>query len=172
MKHKIILTCFTPFGGRDINISHQVVKDSNYPFFILDVKWKEALEELKEVLKQEPDYLILTGEALSYSQLTLEQEAHNIASGKDNSGIFKDNVKIAESGENTYFTTVDCSFSDIHQGHDAGKYLCNYVYYNALMLTEGKKTKVIFVHFPQPNGKLEAIRVDFYNFLEQLDEKN
>ena len=150
MKVKIYVTGFEPFGGRTTNTSLMVSNLVNCDKrFELKVGWDYIDKSLDDILLEEPDVLILMGEAGSYKNMTIERVAHNIANGLDNYGIRKDNEKINDELDNLE-TKVDVSFNDVDyiSGNDAGKYLCNFTYYKALEKTLNKKTKVLFIHYP------------------------
>ena len=146
----IIVTYFEPFGGRLFNASKATV--DGLPLDInrvgLPVSWNDINQRLDEILFDEPDYLFLLGEAGMIAEPRLELEAHNIAYGKDNYGVEKNDEKIVDSGLdtlNTTFVTDDIFMTS----YDAGKYLCNCSFY--LSLTKAKETKVIFIHVPAFN---------------------
>lgn len=148
-QNNIILTCFEPFGGRTINASYEVVSSLDYKYDLLPVGYEYISEKLDEILRKNPDYLILTGEAGSYADVTVELVAHNIANGLDNYGIKKEMEDIVPFGPIELETKIDCGhFKNVLISTDAGKYLCNYSYYLALSKTVNTNTKVLFVHFP------------------------
>jgi len=145
----IYITSFEPFGGRSINASTEVVKLlPNFKSFYLPVVWDQIPSRIKEIIDLEPDYLILTGEAGGRNEVMAEVLAINNSKGPDNNGVNRDNEPIISSGNDILKTPIDLSKSNISLSYDAGNYLCNYSYYYALSLANGKKTKCIFVHFP------------------------
>lgn len=152
MKANIVLTGFEPFNNRSINASYEVIsKIENLRKYLLPVAFNKVEEKIDEILKTNPDVLILTGEAASYNNMTLEKEAHNIAFGKDNDGVIKNDEIIKEDGKDTYITNIDINNIkdiDFNVSTSAGKYLCNYTYYLSLYKTQNTNTKVIFIHFP------------------------
>ena len=143
---KIVVTYFEPFGGRTTNASKEVVSLLNgFQIKELPVSWNRVVENIDDLLSANPDYLFLVGEAGSYRQITIERTAHNIANGKDNDGVIKNDEPIINGGADLK-TTFEISALPYSISDNAGKYLCNYTYYQALLKT--KETKVLFIHLP------------------------
>ncbi len=143
---KIVVTYFEPFGGRITNASKGVVSLLNgFEIRELPVSWNRVSECITDILSTDPDYLFLVGEAGSYKQITIERTAHNIADGKDNDGVIKSDEPITNGGVDlkTQFELSEMPYSI---SDNAGKYLCNYTYYQALLKT--KETKALFIHLP------------------------
>lgn len=167
---KIVVTYFEPFGGRTTNASKEVVTLlSDYQIKELPVSWEKVPFLIDEILFNEPDYLFLVGEAGSYKEISMEKYAHNIAHGIDNSGINKDNEPIISGGIETLSTTFDLSFLPYRISENAGKYLCNYIYYQALV--KSKKTKVLFIHLPyidSDNNTLTNLKDALSHIIEEL----
>lgn len=157
-----ILTSFESFNGRKENVSSLVCEKiyENYiKKIVLPVSWRETPIKVKELLKLNPDFLILTGEAGNRTKVSIEYVAINLmnANISDNDGVLIKNKKI-DDGNDAYFSNYDCIelVNLINEKYDcglsltAGSYICNLSYYIALRdIMENKlKTKVIFVHFP------------------------
>lgn len=169
--NKVVVTYFEPFGGRTTNASKEVVSlFDGYQIKELPVSWSKISSCLDEILIDEPDYLFLIGEAGSYKEITMERTAHNISFGKDNEGVNKDNEEIISGDKESKTTLFDLSKLPYKVSDNAGKYLCNYVYYLALSKT--KHCKVLFVHLPYieesgPNS-LDNLKKDLLNIVETL----
>ena len=132
---KIVVTYFEPFGGRTTNASKEVVSLLNgFQIKELPVSWNRVVENIDDLLS-----------AGSYRQITIERTAHNIANGKDNDGVIKNDEPIINGGVDLK-TTFEISTLPYSISDNAGKYLCNYTYYQALLKT--KETKVLFIHLP------------------------
>ena len=128
MSH-IVITYFEPFGGRLTNASKEVVTSlDGYIVKELPVSWLKVPSLIDEILLDNPDYLFLVGEALSYQEITIEKLAHNISNGKDNDGVNKDNEQIISKGPIEIATKFDIDKLPYRISNDAGKYLCNYTY--------------------------------------------
>ena len=144
---KVAVTYFEPFGGRTTNASKEVVTAlKDYETYELPVSWNQVVLQLKAIFKQKPDCLFMVGEAGSYREITIEKCAHNLANGIDNDNIEKSNTAIIPFAFDCIETQFDLSSVPFCISENAGQYLCNYSYYNALMLADN--TKVIFIHLP------------------------
>ena len=167
---KIFVTYFEPFGGRDTNASKEVVSLLNdYQIFELPVSWEKVPSIIDKLLNDKPEYLFLIGEAGSYKEITIEKMAHNIAHGVDNFGVMKNDEPIISGGADTLITAFDISKLSYRISENAGKYLCNYTYYQALLKT--KKTKVLFIHLPyidKTNNTLTNLKDTLSNIIEEL----
>ena len=150
---KTIITYFEPFGGRKINASKEVVLslDNSFEKISLPVSWKRVLPVLDEIIKKEPRYLFMVGEAGDYSDVTVELIARNICSGVDEDGVKKDKDRILRATPKTLQTNFKVDNIPFTNSDNAGRYLCNYVYYITLLRTE--VTKVIFIHVPYLHSK-------------------
>ena len=166
----IVVTYFEPFGGRTTNASKEVVTSlTNYEIKELPVSWEKIPLLIDDILSNEPDYLFLVGEAGSYKEISMEKYAHNIAHGIDNLGVKKDNEPIVCGGIDTLMTAFNLSRLPYRISEDAGRYLCNYAYYQAL--SKSKKTKVLFVHLPyidESNNTLVNLKNVLSNIIEEL----
>ena len=167
MKPNIIVTYFKPFGGRNENNSQILTSKLPYSKHEIDVAWNLVESQIDEILKEKPDYLILTGEALSYQELTFETLAHNISNGKDYCDVTKTDEPIIE-GEDECLETKIVFDSKYHHGFNAGKYLCNYTYYLSLYKTKDTNTKVIFVHVPKFDHNEQELFEQLFDFIKEL----
>ena len=117
------------------------------------------------------DLIIALGEARSRSVLTLEQNAKNISSCSipDNLGNFKKDEKIMDN-EDTLYTKVDIDkLKDIVEfSTDAGKFVCNNLYYHLLAYNP---YKTLFIHIPncldEENNYIKYARV-IENIIDKL----
>lgn len=167
---KIVFTYFEPFGGRDTNASKEVVSlFEEYEKIELPVSWSKVPNLIDEILSDNPDYLFLIGEAGSYKEISLEKYAHNIAHGVDNSGLNKNNEPIINGDVDVLTTKFDISNLPYRISENAGKYLCNFTYFQAL--SKAKTTKVIFIHLPyisEGNNTLSNLKKDLSIIIETL----
>jgi pyroglutamyl-peptidase len=172
----ILITGFEPFGGNPFNPSQALIEsftaqmNFNFRLLILPVDWDRALEKLIPVLKSEKFRAIFHfGLAQDRNEISLEKYAHNLCrSGlKDNRGnsflrdtsIAPKGPAILESGINLMalrdFLNNSGFYTNVSE--DAGRYLCNYIYYNSLLQshhTENPgKSEVCFIHLPLISDK-------------------
>lgn len=161
MTNKIIMTAFEPFDGRETNISLEVLKaiDGDIIKKTIPVSYKKAPIEIKKILEEKPDILVLTGEAVSRNKLTIEKFAYNEEGAKipDNDGLLIEKEAIDNAGMAKYQSNIDVDLvvkklnnSDILVSNDPGRFICNLVYYTALLEIDKKNltTKVVFIHYP------------------------
>ena len=166
----IVVTYFEPFGGRNTNASKEVVSLlKKYKTKELPVSWSKIPALIDDILSTKVDYLFLVGEAGSYKEISLEKYARNIAHGIDNSGLSKENEPIINGGADVLTTKFDIDNLPYRISENAGKYLCNFTYYQAL--SKAKNTKVIFIHLPyidEENNTLSNLKNDLSNIIETL----
>ena len=149
---KVLITAFKPFNNEKINHSSEVLKYlQTFDNIILDVIYDECYQELTSKYNLNDYELIISlGEARSRNELTLETQAWNLSSCslKDNKGnLFKDLV-INPDFDETLKTKVniDCCKELIKFSFDAGKFVCNNLYFHLLM---NFPEKAIFIHIPE-----------------------
>lgn len=113
---------------------------------------RRALDEIQ------PHIVIAFGEA-AIKEIHVEAQAHNFCHGRivDNDGNLPPALKIIEGGAESLATQVDllkivntlqqknitCAVS-----HDAGSFLCNFLYYNLLLKEPVQGFHSLFVHIP------------------------
>lgn len=174
-RKSIFVTAFKPFGSRTINSSMEAVKNikSDAQVKILDVSFSKTPKEVIDILDNNPDMLILTGEAGGRSKVSLEYVAinHYNANMPDNDGVIIKDKKIIDNGENAYFSNVPCyeinsmlekkGFNS-YVSLTAGSFVCNLSYYIALnyIKEKGLKTKVLFIHFPIEENNTNSLLID------------
>ena len=150
---KTVITYFEPFGGKKTNASKEVVLalDVNHEKVSLPVSWKRSLPILNEIIDSNPRYLFMVGEAGDYPDVTVELVARNICAGVDEDGNKKDKERILRATPKTIKTNFNIDEIPFTNSDNAGRFLCNYVYYIALLRSE--VTKVIFIHVPYIHSK-------------------
>ena len=172
---KILVTGFEPFNGGTINPSEQIVKELQAPIGVtlikevLPVTFSDSTKCIQELLAEhKPDVVLSLGQAGNRPEICVERVAINLdnvrsSNGKterpDNAGAAPVDEKIADDGENAYFTTLPVweMVEAIQEAgvsgaasYSAGTYVCNHVMYT--LLYEAKKNypqmKAGFVHVP------------------------
>ncbi len=182
----IIVTAFEPFNGRNTNISLEVLKNfkTNAMKKVLPVSWHRARIELSMLFGIGPDVVILCGEAGGREKIALEEKAVNMMDAKipDNDGVIMTKQKIYDSVLELS-SNIDCldiaskvnekiGKDSVYVSSDAGKYLCNMIYYHTLSIVYGNtfSTKVVFVHFPV-SDKEEDIKINYPKALDLIIEE-
>ena len=152
---KLLVTAFKPFGKCTNNYSEEVIKHiSNVDKIVLDVCYDKCYLDLcKSYNLNDYDLIISLGEARMRKVLTLETTAKNISSCSlaDNLGIIKKDEKIIDNEIIEIKTLVEIDkVTDIVQlSHDAGKFVCNNIYFHLL---NNYPTKSLFIHIPECNN--------------------
>lgn len=152
---KVLVTAFKPFNNQSINFSMEVLKHiQNVDKMIIDVVYDDCYLELKNKLDLEKyDLIVALGEARSRNNLTLEIQAKNISSCslQDNKGVLKTNEVIDKLLPDIIKTNVyiDKCNDYIDFSYDAGKFVCNNLYFHLLKNYEDKS---IFIHVPNCNN--------------------
>lgn len=155
---KVLVTAFKPFNKSQNNYSEEVIKYiNNVDKKVLDVIYDECYEILKTSFDLDNyDLIIALGEARSRKVITLETQAKNVASCslKDNKGILKLDEKINSNGKEIIKTEVDITKFEhiIEYSNDAGKFVCNNIYYHLL---SSYPKKSLFIHIPECDNKSE-----------------
>lgn len=169
----ILLAGFEKFSNYKINLSEVVVYNFEIRLLghqvkklILPVSWKRSNSCYKNFVSQlgkNPDLVILLG-IHSGSKIRIERYSWNFSFGLDEDNKFRfcpinlipkirfnpkfniNRIKNLKSDE------INLEFSSF-----MGFFLCNYVYFNALLLS-AKNYPVIFIHIPD-HASLEEIIV-------------
>lgn len=155
---KVLVSAFKPFNNSKNNYSEEVLKYiRNADNIVLDVIYDKSYEILSNNYNlNNYDLIIALGEARSRKVLTLETQAKNISSCslKDNSGVLKQNEQIIVNGEEILQTKVDISKINniIELSTDAGKFVCNNIYYHLLY---NYPNKSLFIHIPECNNNID-----------------
>ncbi len=148
---KVLVTAFKPFNNSKNNYSEEVLKYiQNVDKMILDVVYDECYTQLTQKFNlDEYDLIIAMGEARMRNNIMLETQAINIASCRlpDNNNVAKVNEEIIKDGLPILKTTIDLTkFNDVIKlSNDAGKFVCNNLYYHLL---HNYSNKSLFIHVP------------------------
>ncbi len=169
---RVLVTGFGPFPGQPDNPSATLVKALKREFakagktgircVILKTEYKKSLRRLeKEIADFNPDVVVCFGVAAGEKGFRLETVARNRSSIKlaDAAGNYPERPAIIEGARKTYAATLP--FSSIKKkldkagirarlSKDAGKYLCNYIFYHA---SARRDVKCGFAHIPVPSEK-------------------
>ena len=167
----IILTGFGPYGKYTTNLSSEIVKnlqDDKLIFQIvrkiIPVSWTQSIKTYKKLLsnlKSHPKLVILLG-IHSNTKIHLEKFGWNFKFGDD----IENKIKFAPIKINSppWIKTIlnlDLLYSNLKDKKQIsisffpGFYLCNYLYYWALYLSN-KMYPVIFIHIPDKGRKNEV----------------
>ena len=148
---KVLVTAFKPFNKSINNYSMEVLSHLiHVDKLIIDVNYDDCYMEITSKYDlNKYDLIIAMGEARMRDELTLELQAKNISSCSipDNSGILKKDEVIIEGNPEVLKTEVDLSQIEglIKYSYDAGKFVCNNLYYHLLC---DYPLKSLFIHIP------------------------
>lgn len=168
---KVLVSAFTCFNNASVNFSSEVIKHiNNVDKVIVDVLYDKSYECLLEYGLDDYDLIVSLGEARSRDCLTLELEAKNISSCSipDNALVYKKDCVIIEGGDSVLKTKVNVSKLDniVKFSNDAGKYVCNNLYYHLLY---NYPHKSIFIHVPHCHD-LEEEYIKYAKIIEKIIE--
>ena len=174
---RILITGFEPFGGYTENSSWVVAKEVATQKYIgvdiamelMPVSFSRVATVLKEAVdKHNPDLIIMLGQSGNSDKIRLERIAINMmdAQKADNDGYIPDEEPINHKTPAALFTNTDIKLLHnaiseqgipVKLSNSCGLYVCNRIYYEALMLcNERKNMKAIFVHLPLYKGQRDA----------------
>ncbi len=115
---------------------------------------QQTIAKIKEL---QPDITICCGMAESRQKLSLE------SNGKFQSEILRSQLDLENLLESTSMTEIS---------HDAGNFVCNYLYYCILKHLENLNQQCVFVHVPVlTTANTELIVQDFLNILDRVTSK-
>lgn len=170
---KIVMTAFEIFGSFNKNSSFIALNKIDNPLvykLVLPVSYPDAFDKLKKELTFKPDIFILLGMAANRNVVTIEEKAINELnfSIPDNNNLTIKEKLICNEGNKYIYSKVnidelitylnDLNF-ECEKSTDAGKYICNYLYYEVL---NNYNVPAIFVHIPMYET------IDQYNELDKL----
>ena len=166
----MLVTGFEPFGGEKVNPSELVARSLDGRLIagrpisvaILPVETRSLHDRLELLrLEEEPEIIIVLGQAGGRSALALERVAVNVLDFEipDNVGVLRKNEPIARGGpdarlSNLPFEKIVAAWAEIgvpgYVSNSAGTYICNQALYELLALTESATPPVLvgLVHLP------------------------
>lgn len=166
----LLITCFEPFGGANINPTQKIVEllpdsykdEMEIHKVSLPVSKDRSVKMLKGAIElYEPSAVLSLGLGGGRKTITVEKRGANLDDFPipDNDGVAVSNQKIVPEGPDELLSTlpVDQIVSDMNRSgvpcalsDSAGRYICNHVLYSALYLskTEQPSFKAGFIHVP------------------------
>ena len=148
---KILVTAFKPFNKLPNNYSMEVLKYiDDVDKLIIDVNYDRCYQEIIcNYDLYNYDFIIALGEARMRDELTVESQALNLASCSipDNCGILKQNETIILDSNDILKTKINLDEISgfVKISNDAGKFVCNNLYYHLLY---NHPNKSLFIHIP------------------------
>jgi pyroglutamyl-peptidase len=171
---RVLITGFGPFPGAPFNPSAALAKAlarrrrpalagierSTHVFATTYASVDRDVPKLF-AQKQKPDIVLVFGVAGRRRQLCIETRARNAvsllfpdASGyRPRHGVIKLRGPAALTGNAPFASLAGAAGTKARLSRDAGRYLCNYVYWRALEQVHGTRPLVQFVHIPPVSAK-------------------
>ena len=153
MPARILVTGFLPFGDHVVNPSAVLAASCERPFEVLEVSFTAVDRFLTLVASapSPPDVLLMLGLRGGGTTIDLELVARNhVGAAPDMRGEARGPGPIDPAGSDTLPTRLfeaRPTSQSWSSSEDAGCYLCNYIYYEALRRLP-RSVRVGFVHVP------------------------
>jgi pyroglutamyl-peptidase len=172
---RVLITGFGPFPSAPFNPSAAVAKtlarrrrpafaDIHRTVHIFATTYSSVDRELPKLLAQKPDIILMFGVAGRRRQLCIETRARNARSvlfpdasrTRPQQAAIKLGAPVALTGNAPVARLVGAARTRLRASRlsrDAGRYLCNYIYWRALEHLRHGEPLVQFVHIPPVNNK-------------------
>ena len=166
-KGSILLTCFEPFGGREVNMSAAAVNAlpgelsgrALHKLRLPVVFGEAAMIAAAEAKKLGVGAILSVGEAGGRKALTPELVALNLRYARipDNLGQTPLDEPVVPGGENALFSTLPAREMAAaiaaaglpgEASYSAGAYVCNDLFYGLLHAFRGTEVRCGFIHVP------------------------
>ena len=165
----ILLTSFDPFGTDSQNSSLEILnrlpdhlEELQIRKEVLPTQFIEGPRRLLRLLdEQQPDLLLMLGQAGGRKQVTFERVAINCMSARipDNVGYMPQELPVVPEGPDAYFTNLPLAPLVQHLqklwlpagiSNSAGTFVCNCLFYQAMhhIHSTGLHCQCDFVHLP------------------------
>jgi pyroglutamyl-peptidase len=164
---RVLITGFGPFPGAPFNPSAALARalarrrrpalaDIECATHVFATTYASVDRNLPKLFAQKPDIVLMFGVAGRRRQLCIETRARNAvsllfpdASGhRPRHGVIKLHGPAALAGNAPFARLAGAAGPKARLSRDAGRYLCNYVYWRALEQVRGTRPLVQFVHIP------------------------
>ncbi len=183
---KILITAFLPFDRNNENFSQVVlnrlkVQNNVFTAFLPVEYTKSAQIMQEEIIKYNPDIIIMLGEARTYKSLGFEVIGINEYSERaDNANYIPPSRYIVKTGKDGIFSSLDYDLfvksmnetkTKFHRSFSAGTYVCNTLLYITLIFIEDNalNIKAGFIHIPDlANQNIDEIVSGLENYITKL----
>jgi pyroglutamyl-peptidase len=169
---RVLITGFGPFPGAPFNPSaalanalarrrRPALAGIERVVHVFATTYASVDRDLPKLLAQKPDVVLMFGVAGRRRQLCIETRARNAvsllfpdASGRRPlRGVIKLHGPAALTGNAPFARLAGAAGTKARLSRDAGRYLCNYVYWRGLEQVRGTRPLVQFVHIPPVSTK-------------------
>jgi pyroglutamyl-peptidase len=167
---RVLITGFGPFPGAPFNPSAMLAKalarrrrpalaGIERVVHVFATTYASVDRDLPNLFAQKPDIVLLFGVAGRRRHLCIETRARNAVSllfpdaggHRPRLGVIKRHGPAALKGNAPFARLAGAAGTRLSR--DAGRYLCNYVYWRALERVHGTRPLVQFVHIPPVDAK-------------------
>ena len=167
---RVLITGFGPFPGAPFNPSaalamalarrrRPALAGIERVVHVFATTYASVDGDLPKLLIQKPDVVLMFGVAGRRHQLCIETRARNAVSllfpdadrHRSRHGVIKLRGPTALTGNAPFARLAGATGTRL--SHDAGRYLCNYVYWRGLEQVRGTRPLVQFVHIPPVSTK-------------------
>ena len=174
---RVIITGFGPFPGAPFNPSAALAKalarrqrpalaGIERAIHVFATTYASVDRDLPKLFAQKPDIVLMFGVAGRRRQLCIETRARNAVSllfpdaggHRPRHGVIKLHGPAALTGNAPFARLAGAAGTKARLSRDAGRYLCNYVYWRALEHVRGTRPLVQFVHIPPVSTKPQPRR--------------
>ena len=174
---RVIITGFGPFPGAPFNPSAALAKalarrqrpalaGIERAIHVFATTYASVDRDLPKLFAQKPDIVLMFGVAGRRRQLCIETRARNAVSllfpdaggHRPRHGVIKFHGPAALTGNAPFARLAGAAGTKARLSRDAGRYLCNYVYWRALEHVRGTRPLVQFVHIPPVSTKPQPRR--------------
>jgi pyroglutamyl-peptidase len=169
---RVLITGFGPFPGAPFNPSATLAKalarrrrpalaGIERATYVFATTYASVDRDLPKLFAQKPDVVLMFGVAGRRRQLCIETRARNgvsllfpDASGqRPRHGVIKLRGPAALAGNAPFARLAGAAGPRARLSRDAGRYLCNYVFWRVLEQVRGTRPLVQFVHMPPVSAK-------------------
>jgi pyroglutamyl-peptidase len=174
---RVLITGFGPFPGAPFNPSAALAKalarkrrpalaGIERSTHVFATTYASVDRDLPKLFAQKPDVVLMFGVAGRRRQLCIETRARNAVSllfpdaggYRPRHGVIKLRGPAALTGNAPFARLAGAASRKARLSRDAGRYLCNYVYWRALEQVRGTRPLVQFIHIPPVSTKPRRLR--------------
>jgi len=188
---RILMTSFGPFNNFKTNPSNEIMErlkqklsfsspaHNYYKFETIEVSWSSVSTYIENQKNETFDFIFHLGVATNESNIRIETTGQNIQSGNDveNNAPTENQIIPNEPDLHTNISVERLKNfvlknENIKISHDAGAYLCNYLYFKSLYFL-GKESAILFIHTADTQNQPEAPSIELqteiiYNLINSL----
>jgi pyroglutamyl-peptidase len=169
---RALITGFGPFPGAPFNPSAALARalarrqrpalaGIERSTHVFATTYASVDRDLPKLFAQKPDIVLMFGVAGRRRQLCIETRARNAVSllfpdaggHRPRHGVIKLRGPATLTGNAPFARLAGAAGKQARLSRDAGRYLCNYVYWRALEQVRGTRPLVQFVHIPPVSTK-------------------